>query len=75
MLKILKEVPSLDRAKRYRELERDAEWAAASVPPLYREHFKRTALKWKRLAEEAERGTGCSMRPHRSAKTDAAMEY
>ena len=56
MAQVLKVLPSLERAKRYRQLEQDAQRAAATVPPLYRESFKRMALKWRKLAEEAERG-------------------
>jgi len=56
MAQVLKVLPSRERAKRYRQLEQDAQRAAATVPPLYRESFKRMALKWRKLAEEAERG-------------------
>jgi hypothetical protein len=56
MTAVLKLLPSRERANRYRQLERDAERAAATVSPLYRESFKRMALKWRKLAEDAERG-------------------
>ena len=56
MTTVFKVLPSRERAKKYRQLEQEAQRAAATVPPLYRESFKRMALKWRRLAEEAERG-------------------
>ena len=56
MAAVLKVLPSRERAKRYRQLEQEAERAAATVPPLYHASFKRVALKWRKLAEESERG-------------------
>ena len=56
MAAVLKVLPSRERAKRYRQLEQETLRAAATVPKLYRESFMRQALKWRKLAEEAERG-------------------
>jgi hypothetical protein len=75
MSRILKRVPSPDWAHRYRELEWEAERAAATVPPLYRESFKRMARKWRQLAEQAERGSGLSTHSRRMVNRDSAFEY
>lgn len=56
MAAVLKVLPSRERAKCYRQLEQEALRAAATVPALYHELFMRQALKWRKLAEEAERG-------------------
>ena len=72
MSKILKRTPSFDEVRRYRELEKEAERAAASVPSLYRESFHRMARKWRVLAEEAERKAGFWRGP---ARRDLELGY
>jgi len=75
MPKILKQVTSPDDAGRYRKLEQQAERAAATVPGLYKESFKREARKWRLLAEAAERAAGISAHSRQPRDRDLVLEY